>query len=111
MKLIEEQEKNLVELIQKVIIEPTKENIKEYLNCLNILEYSILVESEKYNPKTPEYFNIRKEAFSTRTKYAKMMLNQWVSMYKNLNNCPHSYQDTLSVPFQKINKPENNFKK
>lgn len=106
MKLIEEQEKNLIELIQKVIIEPTRENIEKYLNELNILEYSILVESNKYKLKTPEYFNIRKEAFSTRPKYAKMMLNQWVKKYQNTKNCPHTYQDTLSIPFRQITKPK-----
>lgn len=103
---IEEQEIQLDKLIKFVVENPTEENKEEYLHLLNILEYSILEESQKYKENTPEHFNIRKEAFAIRPKYAKLMLNLWVSNYKTTSGCPHEYQDTLSIPFRQIKKPK-----
>lgn len=103
---IEEQEAQLDKLIKFVVESPTEENKEEYLHSLNLLEYSILEESQKYREKTQEHFNICKEAFATRPKYAKLMLNLWVSKYKTTTGCPHEYQDTLSIPFRQIKKPK-----
>lgn len=102
---IERQEKNLNSLLQLVVDSPTEENKLEYLATLNELEYMILEESEKYAPKTPEKFNIRREAFATRPKYAKLMLEKWVAKYQTTEGCPHAYQDTLNIPFQQIKQP------
>jgi len=103
---IETQEKNLISLLDLVIESPTEENIIEYLATLNELEYSILEESEHYLPKSPENINIRREAFAIRPKYAKIMLEKWVGKYKTTEGCPHSYQDTLNIPFQQIKGPK-----
>lgn len=102
---IETQEKNLNSLLELVVESPTEENKLEYLTTLNELEYMILEESEKYSPKTPENLNIRREAFATRPKYAKLMLEKWVAKYKTTQGCPHAYQDTLNIPFQQIKQP------
>lgn len=102
---IESQEQNLNSLLQLVVDSPTEENKLEYLATLNELEYMILEESEKYAPKTPEKFNIRREAFATRPKYAKLMLEKWVAKYQTTEGCPHAYQDTLNIPFQQIKQP------
>lgn len=106
MITIEEQEIQLNKLVEFVVESPTEENKEEYLYLLNRLEYSILEESQKYKEKTPEHFNIRKEAFATRPKYAKLMLNLWVGKYKTTSGCPHEYQDTLLIPFRQIKKPK-----
>ena len=102
---IETQEQKLYSLLELVIDSPTEENKLEYLTALNELEYSILEESQKYIPKSPENLNIRREAFATRPKYAKLMLEKWVAKYKTTKDCPHSYQDTLNIPFQQIKQP------
>lgn len=102
---IESQEQNLNSLLQLVVDSPTEENKLEYLATLNELECMILEESEKYAPKTPEKFNIRREAFATRPKYAKLMLEKWVAKYQTTEGCPHAYQDTLNIPFQQIKPP------
>jgi hypothetical protein len=106
VKLIEDQEIELLSVLDSVVKTPTEEHIENYLSKLNILEYSILIEAEKYRPKTPEYISIRKEAFATRAKYAKIMLTQWVSKYSTTSGCPHSYQDTLNIPFKQIKSPK-----
>lgn len=105
MTPIETQEQNLQQLINQVVENPTDDNKQEYLKELNLLEISILKEAEKYKPKTQEYFSIRQEAFATRGKYAKMFLNQWVSKYGTTNGAPHSYENTLNIPFRSIASP------
>ena len=105
MTPIEIQEHKVSQLLNKTVETPTEENKKEYLKELNVLEIAILKEAEKYKPKTPEYFSIRQEAFATHGKYAKMFLNQWVSKYGTTNGAPHSYENTLNIPFRSIASP------
>ena len=105
MTPIELQEQHLQELINQVVENPTDDNKQEYLKELNLLEIAILKEAEKYKPKTQEYFSIRQEAFATRGKYAKMFLNQWVAKYGTTNGSPHSYENTLNIPFRSIASP------
>jgi hypothetical protein len=99
--------KDIVEiLLSKVLEEPTEENKENYLNKLNELEYALIEESAKYPDKSQENLDLRKESFSTRATYAKKMLSLWVNKYQTTEGCPHSYQDTLNIPFQQIKKPK-----
>ena len=106
MTSIETQENLVNELLHKVLNSPTDENKQNYLENLNILEYITLQEAHKYNPKTPEYFAIKKEAFAVRPKFAKSMLSLWVSKFGSSSGCPHKYEDTLNIPFKSIATPQ-----
>ena len=93
------------ELIDLVVEHPTEANKKEFEAQLNLLEYSLLVESENFPKKSQEYFNARTKAFSVRPTYAKIMLNKWVSKYKSTDGCPVKYEMTLNIPFRQIKEP------
>jgi hypothetical protein len=102
-----ELKKTAVEILLNMVLEePTEENKKNYLNKLNELEYALIEESAKYPDKSQENLDLRKESFSTRGTYAKKMLSLWVNKYQTTEGCPHSYQDTLNIPFQQIKKPK-----
>jgi hypothetical protein len=102
-----ELKKTAVEILLNMVLEePTEENKENYLNKLNELEYALIEESAKYPDKSQENLDLRKESFSTRTTYAKKMLSLWVNKYQTTEGCPHSYQDTLNIPFQQIKKPK-----
>ena len=103
---LKQQENHLEEILEEVVNNPTEENKKDYLDNLNKFEYSILIEAEKYPPKSPEYFEFRKMAFACRGKYARMMLPKWVSKYGKTQGCPHKYEDTLNIPFRSISLPK-----
>lgn len=106
MMTIEEQEQKLKKSLFDVLEYSTEENKQNYLQQLNVLEFLIIQEANKYNHKTPEYFAIKKEAFSIRRKSAMELINLWIKKYGNLENCPMKYVDTLNIPFQAIKEPK-----
>jgi hypothetical protein len=96
----------MIESIIKDLVEnPTEETKSAYENYVNKKEYDLLLEAEKFERKTKEYFNKRTEAFDYRPQSAAKLISVWIKKYKNLNDCPVSYADTLNIPFRKIKKP------
>lgn len=94
------------ELIQILVKDPTEENIQNYLQFVNEMEYSLLQDAETFPFKSQEYFNKRKQAFAYRRECAMMLLNKWVATYGSSENCLVSYADTLNIPFQQIKVPK-----
>ena len=94
------------DLICSVVNTPTKENIDNYLNFVNMTEYSLLVEAENFSKKSQKYFDKRKEAFSYRRNSAIDFINNWVQKYGSTENSPITYADTLNIPFQSIKAPK-----
>jgi hypothetical protein len=92
----------MYELIDLVIENPTEENKNTFLTSLNELEYSILASAEDFPKKSPEYFQIRTQAFSIRPEYARMLLRKWVAKFGSTDGCPLKYEDTLNIPFRQI---------
>lgn len=93
-------------LLHKVVEEPTEENKEKYLKKLNELEYTLIQKSAEFPHKSQENLDLRKQSFSVRGNYAKKMLSLWVTKYQTTKGCPHSYQDTLNIPFQQIKTPK-----
>lgn len=91
--------------IEDLILDPSEENKIKFEKELNILEYETLKEAESFPKKSREYFEKRTEAFSIRSKYAKMILTKWVSKFGSTQGCPATYEMTLNIPFQQIKKP------
>ena len=71
------------DLICSVVNTPTKENIDNYLNFVNM-----------------------KEAFSYRRTSAIAFINNWIQKYGSTENSPITYADTLNIPFQSIKAPK-----
>ena len=92
----------MYELIDLVVENPTEENKQTLLASLSALEYSTLVAAEELPRKTPEYFQMRTQAFSVRPECAKMLLRKWVAKFGSTNGCPLKYEDTLNIPFRQI---------
>jgi hypothetical protein len=92
----------MLEMIDHLVETPTEENKNEFLKSLYDLEYSILEKAESLPKKSQEYFNTRAEAFSIRSKYAKILLAKWVSKFSSTEGCPLKYEDTLNIPFRQI---------
>lgn len=92
-------------LIDDVVSNPTDDKKNEFLNCIQQLEYSLLVDAESLPFKSREYFDKRTEAFSVRGKYAKIILKKWIAKFNSTEGCPLKYEDTLNIPFRSIKKP------
>lgn len=92
-------------LIDEVVQYPTDDKKNEFLKVLNQLEYSLLEDAENLPFKSREYFDKRTEAFSVRSKYAKIMLARWIEKNNTTQGCPLKYEDTLNIPFRSIKKP------
>ena len=96
----------MIENIIKDLVEnPTEENKNAYEKFVSQKEYDLLVEAEKYEVKSKEYFNKRHEAFDFRPSSAAKLISVWIKKYKNLEECPVAYSDTLNIPFRKIKNP------
>lgn len=97
----------MIETIIDLVVEsPTEENKIKFEQAINLLECSLIQEAELMPYKSQEYFNKRKEAFSIRPEYAKMMLNKWVAKFGSTDGCPVKYESTLNIPFRQIKKYE-----
>jgi hypothetical protein len=95
----------MIETIIDLVVEnPTEENKNQYEQTVNLLEYSLIQEAELLPYKSQEYFDKRTEAFSVRSKCAKMMLTKWVSKFGSTDGCPVKYESTLNIPFRQIKK-------
>ena len=92
-------------IIEDLIQNPSEENKSKLEKELNTLEYDTLKEAESFPKKSREYFEKRTEAFSIRSKYAKMILAKWVSKFGSTQGCPVTYEMTLNIPFRQIKKP------
>jgi hypothetical protein len=97
----------MIEELIKILVEtPTEENKQNYLDFVQQIEYSLLMDVETLPFKSQEYFNKRRQAFAYRRECAMMLLNFWVSAHSSIDNCPVSYADTLNIPFQQIKAPQ-----
>jgi hypothetical protein len=92
----------MYELIDLVVENPTEENKQTFLASLSALEHSTLAAAEELPRKTPEYFQMRTQAFSVRPECAKMLLGKWVAKFGSTDGCPLKYEDTLNIPFRQI---------
>jgi hypothetical protein len=93
-------------MIEELIENPSEENKQKYLDFVNQKEYDLILEAHKFPPKSQEFFDKKREAFTFKRESAKILLNQWVAVYGTTENCPVSYADTLIIPFQKIQIPK-----
>lgn len=93
------------ELILQIVENPTEENKEQYNKLVNQNEYQLLLDSQNFTPKSQEWFDKRKEAFSYRRKCALMLISSWVKKYGTTKGCVVSYVDTLIIPFQTIKQP------
>ena len=91
--------------IENLIKTPSQENKDKFEKELNTLEYETLEKAESFPKKSREYFEKRTEAFSIRSKYAKMVLAKWVSKFGSTQGCPVTYEMTLNIPFRQIKVP------
>lgn len=93
-------------LINDLIQNPTEDNKKLYEKFVSEKEYELLIECEKFEFKSQEYFSGRTKAFSFRKDCAVELLSKWVKTYNTTEGCPVSYADTLNIPFREIKKPK-----
>lgn len=94
------------EYIENLVKEPSDENKQKFLDFITEVEFSLLEDASTLVPKSPEFFEKRREAFAYRRECAKILLNRWVSEYGSTNGCPLTYADTLIIPFQQIKPPK-----
>lgn len=97
--------------IETLVDSPTEQNIKEFLNFLDLLSYSLLEDAETYPHKSQDYFSKRREAFAVKPEAYRKFINAWVSKHKSTENFPLPYKTspyelTLNIPFQEIRKPK-----
>jgi hypothetical protein len=92
----------MLEMIDLVVENPTKENKQTFLASLSALEQSTLAAAEELPRKSQEYFKMRTQAFSIRSECARMLLRKWVAKFGSTDGCPLKYEDTLNIPFRQI---------
>jgi hypothetical protein len=100
---------NVLEIQNKLneFLEDSTEELKEkYEEWISKVEYEILQKSSECEYKSKEWFDFRREAFSTRGEIAKKFLPMWIEKYGSTKNCPVQYQDTLNIPFKQIKEPK-----
>jgi hypothetical protein len=98
-------------LIKTLVNDPTEQNVKEFLNFIDVISYSLLEDAQTYPYKSQEYFSKRKEAFSVKPEAHRKFINAWVTKHKSTENFPLPYKTspyelTLNIPFQEIRKPK-----
>jgi hypothetical protein len=94
------------DLIDDLVNDPTEELKSKYNNFISKTEYELLIDADKSEYKSQEYFSKRTFAFSYRKECAVKLISKWVEKYKSTEGCPVSYADTLNIPFKEIRKPK-----
>jgi hypothetical protein len=88
--------------IDKLLENPSEENKNLFLENLQKEEYNTLVEAEKKEYKSYEYFKARTKAFQLRPLIAMELVPKWVLKFGSQVGCPLQFKDTLNVPFREI---------